>query len=40
MVSVSHIDLPTRISNTGLEMVADEFLYQQGNLKRRYRFRW
>jgi hypothetical protein len=40
MVSVSHIDLPARISREELEMVADEFLSQQGNIKKRYRFRW
>ncbi len=39
MISVSHIDLPTRISNEELEMAADEFLAQQGNMKRRRRFR-
>ena len=40
MVSVSHIDLPTRISNAELEMVADAFLYQQGSMKRRRRSQW
>jgi hypothetical protein len=40
MVSVSHIDLPARISNAELEMVADEFLSQQGNMKNKRRFRW
>ena len=37
MVSVSHIDLPTRMSNAELEMVADEFLLHQGNLRGRRR---
>ena len=40
MVSVSHIDLPARISREELEMVADEFLSQQGNIRRRRRFQW
>lgn len=40
MVSVSHIDLPARISNAELEMLADEFLCQQGNMKRKRRFRF
>lgn len=35
MVSVSHIDLPARISNAELEMVADEFLRQQSGKHRR-----
>ena len=39
MISVSHIDLPARISNTELEMIADEFLSQQANMKKR-RPRW
>ncbi len=39
MVSVSHIDLPVRISSAELEMIADEFLAQQGNMNRRRRFR-
>jgi hypothetical protein len=39
MVGVSHIDLPARISSTELEMIADEFLAQQGNMNRRRRFR-
>jgi hypothetical protein len=40
MVSVSHVDLPAFISNSELEMVADEFLSQQGNMKKRRRFGW
>lgn len=40
MVGVSHIDLPARISSAELEMIANEFLAQQGNMKRRRRFRW
>jgi hypothetical protein len=40
MVGVSHIDLPARISSSELDMLADEFLAQQGNMKRRRRFRW
>lgn len=39
MVSVSHIDLPTRISNSELEILTDEFLYQQGAQNRRRRSR-
>jgi|ERR1700674_2871936 len=39
MVSVSHIDLPARISNAELE-IADEFLSQQGNMKKKRRCRW
>jgi hypothetical protein len=39
MVGVSHIDLPAHISSAELEMIADEFLAQQGNTKRRRRFR-
>jgi len=40
MVSVSHIDLPARISNAELEMIADEFLSQQGNMKKKRWLRW
>lgn len=40
MVSVSHIDLLTRVSNAELEIIADEFLSQQGNMKKKRHFRW
>ena len=40
MTSVSHIDLPARMSNSQLEMLTDEFLYQQGAQKKRRQFRW
>jgi hypothetical protein len=40
MISVSHIDLPARLSTTELETLTDEFLYQQGGQKKRRRFQW
>jgi hypothetical protein len=39
MISVSHIDVPTRASAEDLERIADEFLKQQANMKKRRNLR-
>jgi len=40
MLSVFHIDIPTQVSAVELEMLADEFLREQGSRHRRGRSRW
>jgi len=39
MISVSHIDVPTRASAEDLERIADEFLKQQANMKKKRNLR-
>jgi uncharacterized protein (DUF1015 family) len=37
MISISHVDVPTHISQAELEMLSDNFLSQQANINKRRR---
>ena len=38
MISISHVDVPAQVEPEDLDRIADEFLWQQGQARRKRRY--